>query len=723
MAKETENNRADWNYRNFSFRAATLNEAERSVEAVIASEAPVPMWDWRAGEHVPEVLLMSGLKMPATRQIPLLDSHARYDLSDQLGSIRSLRVDGDTLVGRLHFSSLSEEAWTKVREGHVTDISGGYRIHNKVRVEAGAKTSIKGRTFEGPINVVTEWSIKEGSILPIGADELAKLRGVPHGFNQRFTMDKKLRELLVSRGMPAELDDAAAQTWLGENGERAFPLPAPKEDPKPEPKAAPEPEKRVEKSEGSTIDEVVARALKSYADQQAQQRREFRAEVDSLLKIARRDDLKDRCYALEDVKAVRELIVKEQEAEVVDIGRLYISAGPAQSEKHRGMVDTALTMRALTLVMANDKTVKELLPEDKRTKGWEELRHASLLDLATECLHMDGVRTFGWSRERIARAALGDRQALIGRAAPAYHTTGSFPDLTLNAVNKSLLAGYVEAPSTWRGPMYQGSSVADFKLKRLIRLGEVPNLKVIQDNVAPHRVSFDDEKESAGVEAYGAMTDFSWKLLVNDDMDALSRTPRMFGDASARTINAVAWNVITSNPTMVDGQPLFSDATGNRKKDNLTGSGAAPSVAQLQITGKLMRLQVGVNTPEGNASDAILGLIPRYIVGPAALATTIQQLVLSAYDPAANLVQVYNPANQLIPVIEPLLDANSATAWYLFASPSQIPTVEVFFLQGQESPQVRTWMDEETLSQKFAVLQSFAAKAVDHRGVAKDAGA
>ena len=115
--------------------------------------------------------------------------------------------------------------------------------------------------------------------------------------------------------------------------------------------------------------------------------------------------------------------------------------------------------------------------------------------------------------------------------------------------------------------------------------------------------------------------------------------------------------------------------------------------------------------------------MPRYIVGPSALRTTILQTVLSIADPASTNQNTYNPSNNLIPVIEPLLDAASTTAWYLFADSAQIDTVEVTFLQGYETPQVRDHIDPETMAQNFYVLQPVAAKALNHRGVQKHAGA
>ena len=76
-----------------------------------------------------------------------------------------------------------------------------------------------------------------------------------------------------------------------------------------------------------------------------------------------------------------------------------------------------------------------------------------------------------------------------------------------------------------------------------------------------------------------------------------------------------------------------------------------------------------------------------------------------------------------VPIIDPLLDADSTTAWYLFAEPSRIDTVEVTFLQGQETPQVRSVLSEEKLSMTYYVLQSVGAKALNHRGIQKHAGA
>lgn len=79
-------------------RPATIDEEARSVEFVAATETTdVAMYDWETGERVTEVLLMSGCRLPASGQIPLLDTHDRFSLTAVIGSARELRVDGDQL--------------------------------------------------------------------------------------------------------------------------------------------------------------------------------------------------------------------------------------------------------------------------------------------------------------------------------------------------------------------------------------------------------------------------------------------------------------------------------------------------------------------------------------------------------------------------------------------------------------------------------------------------
>lgn len=206
----------DLTSRTITLRAETLNESERSVEAVLATENEVEVYDWMAGENVRERLLMSGVQMPS--QVPLLDNHVRWSLDAVLGSIRNLRVEGDRLIGRIFFarSEAAEHAWQMVRDGHLTDISAGYRPLDSVRIPANQTATVNGRTFAATtrgLRVTTNWSLREGSLLAIGADQAAKIRSdetTTHPEDAR--MHPRLRAYLSQHhSLRADASDAEAQ--------------------------------------------------------------------------------------------------------------------------------------------------------------------------------------------------------------------------------------------------------------------------------------------------------------------------------------------------------------------------------------------------------------------------------------------------------------------------------------------------------------------------------
>jgi len=167
---------AAMHFRSLSVSPKSLDRENRTVEAVLATETPVPMFDWQRMEVVPEILLTDAAQLPG--QIPLLDSHLRSSVKFQLGSVRNLQRSGQEVHGRLHFSSTVDKPFMLVTEGHLTAVSAGYRVLQRTYIPAGSTKSISGKMFTGPVNVVTRWKLYELSLTSIGADEQAKLRGM-----------------------------------------------------------------------------------------------------------------------------------------------------------------------------------------------------------------------------------------------------------------------------------------------------------------------------------------------------------------------------------------------------------------------------------------------------------------------------------------------------------------------------------------------------------------
>lgn len=191
-----------------TFRAIpdTYDEAKHSVRVTLATEEPVEVFDWERWEVVREVLLISGCELPD--QIPLLDSHDRSTIDKVLGSLRDFtKVDG-RLEAMMSFTSVDEgaKAETKVREGHVTDLSAGYRQIESVWIEKNTKAVVNGREFTGPLRVTVRWQPKEGSLTPIGADVKSKVRSL--------LMSEQVRKELESRGLATTASDEQAMEFL-----------------------------------------------------------------------------------------------------------------------------------------------------------------------------------------------------------------------------------------------------------------------------------------------------------------------------------------------------------------------------------------------------------------------------------------------------------------------------------------------------------------------------
>lgn len=736
--------------------------------AVAATETPTLMPDFDRMEMVNEVLLMSGVRMPENRTVPLLNSHMAHDSSNLLGSATDLKVKNRELIARNVFSSEAESEFTKVKEGHLRDVSVGYEILKVKYVEDGETEKIAGREFTGPINVVTSWRIRELSVTPIGADELAKMRGakslglpsVPHT-EREFQVNKYILRLLQARGLASDVTEyAAVRAWLLENGmpadiedsedavhefiaenldaigtARNAPAapPAPPADP-PAPTPPEPPQQRSEPPAAPQIDvdsiaaraaEAATRALVAQNAEREAARLAMRTEVDTLCEqFGLSESRRTEVYACGDLSSARAKILEILASGTESIGS-SIGFGPSQREKHSGAIRTAFNLQTLNAATNDTALIDRVYPVADRSPLATDLSQLSVFELARQSLVCDGYRIDNLNRTSIAQAALGFGEQIGVRSSVGYHSTASFPQLMLDAINMNLRAGYTERQMTWRIVFRQAASVSDFKNKHLIMLSEAPSLPVWDGVNPPEEVAFADSKETYAVEARSQIASFDWKSLVNDSMDALSRIPFLLGVASNRTINEVAWAQITANAALQDGVALFSAASGARKKSNLITGSATPTVTTLGAMRKLMRLQVGHNDPAANASEAILNLSPRFLVYPAALETGAEQLLNSIGDPADNKSSATsNPfGSSLTGVVEPLLDANSATAWYMFADTNQVDTVEVSFLQGQESPVTNSWSENATMAQKYMVLQSFNAKAVDHRGMVKHAGA
>src|SRR5260370_40836437 len=147
-------------------RPSTFDEANRTVEAVIASSAPVPRQDARGAFH--EILDPAGLDVAGSRGASVLDSHNQHGLDNVLGVLDDLRVDGDEVVGTIRFSERAEiePMVTAVRNGVIRHLSVGYEVSKWADGQVGATRT----------KTAQSWVIREVSFVSVPADRNARTR-------------------------------------------------------------------------------------------------------------------------------------------------------------------------------------------------------------------------------------------------------------------------------------------------------------------------------------------------------------------------------------------------------------------------------------------------------------------------------------------------------------------------------------------------------------------
>lgn len=705
--------------RNVQVRAETANDETKSVEVIIASENPVERYDEQRKTVIREILRMDGVEFRTDRrQLPIVDSHDRSTVRNVLGSVRNGRTENGQLVGDAIFArdEDSQIAYQKLKDGHLTDFSITATPVESMFIPRGAIQRINGVDIEGPAEVITKWIPTDASLVAAGADETSTVRQLMRSYNDIPNLTKELKRMLtdemhaalVAKGMPEQITDAEqAIAWaVGVLGSAEMPTPEPEVIPVTEEITSAEDEPMPEdepKDEAAIVD----RALK--ADRV--RRREILA-LCTKAKIERAfaDTLVDEGVSLN----VARQKVLERMIEQKPVGATRIETVASSDDKFAAAMGAGLIQRA-----ARGAGVKVETP---KAEGAEDFSRMNLLRMAEKWLQRGGVNTDRMSNQDIALAAMGSpsvmRRYNIQR--DAYHTTGSFSNLMLDAANKTLIQAYEEAPYTWSMWARQGNSVNDFKNINRIRFSESPNLEQVPEGQVYKEKAFSDQKETYTVSKYGALFTVTWETVVNDDLDAISRVPAMHGNAARRKQNQVVYDVLTANATMSDGVALFGP---HESGTNLDASGAAPSVSELNAA------FVAMMTQKGLSLDAIINVQPRYFIVPAAVSATALELVNSTSYVLANsnsgVQNIYgvNGQRPLQVIVEPYLDGNSSTAWYLAADPSQIDTVELSFLAGEESPVLENEWDFDSDCYKYKIRQTFGAKAIDWRGLFKNPGA
>jgi hypothetical protein len=637
-----------------AFAPASADGDNRTVDAVWYAGAKVPRMDWRTGEEYDLILAMKGARLDRLNNGgPVLDSHSAYGVESQLGVVRRAWTAGDTGKATIQFSKRDSVTpiWNDVQAGIIQNLSPGMWIYKKV------DTTPKGQDRKE--FTATDWEPFEISLLPIPAD-------ADTTFMSAAGTQPPAPPIVVAERASAQEETPVEQTTLaaGEVARDNEALLA----------AARDEAVKVERLRASTIRTVAA---------------PFQLEEKFVTALI------DEGLSLE---TARERILAELAAPAIGKPIRGENEGPRitadVTDKRRKGMEASILFRG----SPGDAILRE---------AGKEYAGLTLVDIARECLEAAGVKTRGMPRHEIARVALQGRFGAEEYFAGGMITTIDFPNILANVANKTLRQAYEAAPRTFL-PFCRQVSAADFKPINRVQLSDVPTLQALNEKGEFHRTALSDSKETYSLATFGEIVAITRKVIINDDLQALTRVPAGLGQAAAQLESDTVWAVVTGNPTMSDGLAVFHATHKNLN----TGCGLA--VAGLATARGAFRIQ---KAPKGT----ILNLQPRYIIIPAALENTADQLIYPINLAATAVTGVVPPWIQsLQKIVEGRLDANSTTSWYMSVDPSQIDTLEYCYLEGQQGVYIETRQGFDVDGVEIKARLDFAAGAIDYRGLCKN---
>lgn len=449
--------------------------------------------------------------------------------------------------------------------------------------------------------------------------------------------------------------------------------------------------------EMSETNDVVQLDSKVEQDKGIRLERERVSQIRSLCQKTNTEDLIDS--SINDglsVDAVKEMVIEKLANKNKPVSTIRVEVG---EDLNRSSLQTALV---------DHFTVRTGGRVEKPHDRTRELVGLSAVEVARKVLETAGVSTVGWSRGQIARTALSRRIALT-------HTTSDFANILVSASNKSLQQLYREANTSWQ--LWCNKATApDFKTVNRAQLNAFASLAAVIEGDEYLDVTVTDRKETYSLSKYGKIFNLSWESIVNDELGAWERMPQMWANSCGRLCDATAFGVLTTNGTMSDSVALFYSTHSNLEAT--TAYLGAPSVATLNRGKGVMRKQTA------GATGAYLDIVPKFLLVPAELEGVSEQLVTSPTDPTAT----YNAANiwagnKLTVISSAVLSGSSTTGWYLAADPKSFDTVELCFLEGEETPQISEEDDFDTDARKFKVRFCVAGAALDYRGLYSNPGA
>jgi hypothetical protein len=653
-----------------------------------------------AGWRYPVVVDLAGLAIPSQNR-PIRFGH---DASTGVGHTDAIRVEAGQLVATGVISrdtAAAKEIVVSSKNGFPWQASIGASVEEFEFVKENQTVIVNGRTFDGPVNVVRKATLGEISFVDLGADgnTSAQVAAASSAQNPAHAKETSIME--------GNASTSATQTQA--NPQTASPAapsapPVQASAPAPGEPAAHEP----------TADQVRADALVETN------------RITSIRKLCAPTAPGGRHFADIEAKAIAEgWDATKTELEVLRASRPRVpqpgGTGGVQGTIAGAPMGFAFSgpgpvshdvLHAACLLSAGLAKPEQHCDAQHLDAASKRFRHGiSLQELMIEGALANGYvgHSFRSDPHNIMRMAFPTREQI-----QAGFSTIDIGGILSNVANKFLLEGFFSVERTWRN-ICAIRSVGDFKTVTSYRLIGTDQYEQVSPDGELKHGTLGNETYTNKADTYGLMLAINRQAIINDDLGAITTVPRKLGRGSGLKINDVFWTIFLNNAA------YFS--VGN--KNYLAGAATALGIDALSVAEQTFSDQV-------DSDGKPIGVLPAIMLVPTALSATGTQLYKSVEIRDTTSATKYPIANPhqgkfRVEVSRYLGNAkytgNSQKAWYLLADPSDLPVIEVAFLNGNESPTIdSSEADFNNLGIKMRGYHDFGVALQDPRGGVKNKG-
>ena len=617
----------------------------------------------RVGWGMEVVVALDGINLGGDN-IPLLMNHDN-STGSRLGTLSAKILDG-ALVIEGEIIAETDEAKNvidQMKAGADWQMSIGADVDECVMVAENEKMIVNGQTFEGPFHLIQKSTLREVSVVAVGADA-----------ETNMTIAAKLNLKQGDVKMAAENKPVVTP----ENGAPAQPTPV------------------VAKAEPTITPEAVSAAAESAVKAE----RERVAAIQQICNGEFPEIEKEAISAGLNLDAVREkVLVAYREKQPKSAPNVIVN----NTQTDAKVLEAALSLRA---GIGEDAVLKSY--GEQTIEATSKMRDISLRELSVECCRIEGKNVGRSFDDESIRAAF---------------STVSLPGILSNTANKKLLQAFTAQPIIATRLCSTGD-LNDFKETDRFRMTDAGDLLQVGPDGEIKDGGFLEEKAGNKLETYAKAFCLTRQMIINDDLGAFMTIPTAWGTRAARLIDQLFFKRLLANPTQGDGNALFSAAHANLLTGATSALSADALQSALKLF--MDQTDADGQPISIEAKYLLVPTALKFKALELTRGTTfIAAGSTDVLRPALNVLSDEKLEVVSSPYLSNSADSgHSDTAWYLFGAPSQTDTFEIGYLRGRRTPTIEKGdTNFTTLGMWWRVFFDVGVREQGHRGMSKANGA